>query len=88
MCIYIYIYVYKLLNGRWFRTQGGMKRKDMKKFLESRNLVPISIGRFFFEIYLKKKKKKTNTAENCVSGFTTIQNFGILGSRTINTQHS
>ena len=51
--IYIYIYKYKLLNRRWFRTQGGMKRKDMKEFFKSRDMVPISIGRFFFEIYLK-----------------------------------
>ena len=45
--------MYKLLNRRWFRTQGGMKRKDMKEFFESRDMVPISIGRFFFKIYLK-----------------------------------
>ena len=51
--IYIYKYTYKLLNRRWFRTQGGMKREDMKEFFESRDMVPISIGRFFFEIYLK-----------------------------------
>ena len=52
ICIYIYTYMYKLLNGWWFRTQGVMKRKDMKEFFESRDMVPISIGRFFFEIYL------------------------------------
>jgi len=34
-----------------------MKRKTLKELFESHYMVPISIGRFFFEIYLKTGTK-------------------------------
>lgn len=48
------IYIGKILNELWFRAQGRIKRKDVKVYFESHDMISTLISTFFPEIYLKR----------------------------------